>query len=127
MRASFLALLLFGCAATAPHGVSREQSDLSSDLAGRSAGQPQICVSTVRSQNLRIVDPQTLVYGHGRTIWVNRLRDPCPGLRPFDTLIVEVRGAQYCRGDLVRGLTPGTTIPGPMCPLGDFIPYRLPR
>jgi len=127
MRAFFLPLLLFGCAATVPHGSSREQSDLAGELAGRSAGQPQACVSTVRSQNLRIVDPQTLVYGTGRTIWVNRLRSPCAGLRPFDTLIVELRGAQYCRGDLVRGLTPGTTIPGPMCPLGDFVPYRLPR
>ena len=128
MRVSFFALLLLvGCAATAPHSASPERSDIARELAGRAAGQPQSCVSASPSQNLRIVDSATLIYGSGRTIWLNRLDAPCPGIRPFDTLIVEVVGAQYCRGDLVRGLPTGTTIPGPKCRLGNFVPYRLPR
>ena len=127
MRALVLMLLLFGCAAPEPYAASREQVDLARDLAGRVAGRAETCVGAAPSQSLQIVDPATLVYRTGSTIWVNRLRSPCPGLRPFDTLIVEVRSARYCSGDQVRGLTPGMTIPGPICPLGDFIPYRLPR
>lgn len=127
MRALLLPLLIIGCAAPGPQSASREQLDFARDLTGRVAGRPQSCISSFSSQSLRIVDSATLAYDSGRTIWVNRLGAPCPGLRPLDTLIVEVHGGQYCRGDLVRGMTPGTSIPGAMCPLGDFVPYRLPR
>ena len=127
MRILIVALLLSGCAAAELGMPSREQADLSRELAGRVAGRAESCVSAGSSQSLQIVDASTLVYRSGDTIWLNRLRAACPGLRPFDTLIIEVRGSQYCKGDQVRSLLPGTTIPGPVCPLGDFTPYRLPR
>jgi hypothetical protein len=127
MRAILLAFLVVGCTAPGPLSSASSQADLAAELDGRVAGAPESCVSTSASQGLRVVDSRTLVHHSGRTVWVNRLAGDCPGLRPLDTVIVEVRGAQYCRGDRVRGLSPGTTIPGPVCPLGDFIPYRLPR
>ena len=126
MRLLLLALLLAGCAAPGAYD-TRAQADLARDLAGRVAGPAQRCVSSYPAQSLRIVDSSTIVYESGRTLWVNRLDAPCPGLRPLETVIVEVRGAQYCRGDLVRGLPPGSNIAGPRCPLGDFIPFRVPR
>jgi hypothetical protein len=55
---------------------------------------------------------------------VSRLRAECPGLQPLDTLIVEVHGGRYCRNDQFRAVETGASIPGPICLLGDFVPYR---
>jgi hypothetical protein len=118
-------LLLAGCAAPRAEGPTRDQQWLSRELAGRVAGPPQTCVpAESNSAALTIVDDRTLAYQRGRTLWVNNLEAPCPGLRPFETLIVEVHGSQYCRNDRFRSVEPGLTIPGPYCLLGDFTPYR---
>ena len=123
MRLLPLALLIAGCAATTADTETREQRAHAEELAGRTAGAPETCISARQGESLQIVDRRTLTYGHGRTIWVNRLDGGCPGLRPTNTLIVEANGSQYCRGDRIRALEPGTTIPGPYCILRDFVPY----
>ena len=118
MRALILLAALTGCATHSP------EESFAQELSGRTAGEAQRCVPITGSRSLRIIDRQTLAYEGGRTLWVNRLSADCRGLRQGDTLIAEVHGSQYCRGDRVRGLTPGSTIPGPSCLLADFIPYR---
>jgi len=99
-------------------------SDFAQLTAGRVAGPPQSCISTDQSSGLRAIDEQTLAYGSGRTVYINRLGGPCPGVQPLSTLIVEVQGTQYCRGDRVRGREIGSIIPGPTCILGSWVPYR---
>ncbi|MFN3943933.1 MAG: hypothetical protein ACK4K7_03250 [Allosphingosinicella sp.] len=123
-----LALLPAALAACAPvdEGGRAGGAELAREIAGRAAGAEQDCVSRQQTSGLRIVDARTLVMSDGATLWVNRLDGDCPGLRPFAQLIVESHGSQLCRGDLVRGLEPGSTIPGPACPLGRFTPYRRP-
>jgi hypothetical protein len=112
-------LLLAACAAgPAP------EADLSSELAGRSAGPPQDCVPASTGDSLVPRDSRTLVYRRGDTVWVNRLAAACPGLNPMSTLIVEVHGSNHCRGDPVRAVEAGQSIPGPICVLGSFTPYR---
>ena len=96
------------------------------ETAGRTPGPAKSCVSTFPSENLRVLDPMTLAYGNGRTVYINHLPGPCPALSQFNTLIVEAQGSQYCRGDHVRGREPGAIIPGPICNLGDWVPYRMP-
>jgi hypothetical protein len=74
--------------------------------------------------SLHAVDPITITYGSGSTIYVNRL-GPCPGLRELSTIIVtSASSGQYCRGDRIRANEPGSIIPGASCNLGDWIPYR---
>ena len=119
-------LLLAGCAATTPATESRETAGLAQELQGRVGGEPTSCVSVMSSERLTVVDRRTLVLRSGRTLWVNQLQADCPGLDPLNTLIVEAQGSRYCRGDHVRGLAPGSAIAGPICPLGDFVPYRRP-
>ena len=92
--------------------------------AGRVAGPEKSCISASTSEGLRAVDSATLAYGSGSTIYINRLGGSCPGLRDLSTIITEVRGGQYCRGDRIRALEPGAIIPGPPCGLGDWVPYR---
>lgn len=117
------AALLSSCSyPPAPPGVA-----LARETAGLVAGPPQSCISTISGQGLRVVDAQTLAYGSGRSVAINRMRAPCPGLEPTSTLIVEPGlGGQYCRGDRVRALEVGSTIPGATCILGDWVPYRRP-
>ena len=119
-----LGLILAGCAAQGEPATTRDQEAFASEIADRTAGEAQSCIPTRQSEGLTIVDRRTIVRREGRTIWVNRLQGDCPGLRPLNTLIVEAHGSQYCRGDLVRGLDPGTTVPGAACPLQDWVPYR---
>jgi hypothetical protein len=120
-----LPILLLASACAAGGGPGRE-ADLSRDLAGRSAGPAEDCVSASPGLALVARDDRTLVYDRGRTIWVNRLAAACPGLDPMSRLIVETHGARYCRGDRIRALEPGLSIPGPYCILGSFTPYRRP-
>jgi hypothetical protein len=101
-------------------------ADLAQTLAGRVAGPPQSCVSTQSVSSLRAIDSATLGYGSGSTTYVNRLGGDCPGLRELSTIIVEVYGAQYCRGDHFRAVELTGGIPGPVCVLGDWVPYRKP-
>jgi hypothetical protein len=129
MRLSLtILLLLAACTAPDPHGDSA-QRDLAAELAGRTAGPPQDCVQTLPATNLRIVDERTVTYRDGPTIYVNHLIAECPGLRPMDTLIIqENEGGRYCRGDHFRSVPfGGSAVPGPICGLGSFIPYRRPR
>lgn len=130
MRASMLlslgSLLLVGCTQPGPPPGSAPNNAFARDLAGRVAGKAQSCVTSFPNENLRIIDAQTIAYGSGRTIYVNHLGAPCPALSPYNTVIADVQGGQYCRGDRVRGLEPGATIPGPWCVLGNWIPYRQP-
>ena len=117
-------LLLAGCAREAPESAGGE-SVLARELAGLSAGPPRTCVSaSSATQNLVAIDENTIIQREGRTVWVNRLRARCPGLRPPVTVIVQTHGSQHCRGDHIRALEFGGSIPGPTCFLGDWTPYR---
>lgn len=123
MRLLPLLLLASACAAGggAPSG---GETGLERELAGRTAGEPRDCVSTSSGANLAARGRQTLVYQLGDALWVNRLAAACPGLDEMSQIIIEVHGSRYCRGDHFRTRRPGESIPGPICVLGSFTPYR---
>jgi hypothetical protein len=117
--------MLVGIGACAPGGGSTRGDDaLARELAERNAGPARDCVPIRAGSALRAVDRQTITYRQGGTLWVSRLAGPCPGLRDLEPIIVEPTGSQYCRGDRIRSLEPGSTIPGPTCILESFVPYR---
>ncbi|MES1976238.1 MAG: hypothetical protein V4472_27600 [Pseudomonadota bacterium] len=118
-----IALTIAACATAAD--TDRASKDLEKALAGRTAGQPTDCISTMSADGPRIVDDRTLLYGSGRTIWRTTI-EACPSLRPGDILIVEMHGSQLCRNDLFRTTEPGAVIPGPYCRMGHFVPYTRP-
>ena len=94
-------------------------------LAGRIAGKPQTCipVSTTSIGGPAIVDARTLLYRDGTRLYRTGPRGPCPALRPFATLIVDVYGSQICRGDRFRIREPNSIIPSGACLFADFVPY----
>lgn len=126
MRLLPLVLILAGCATAQAGGPTRDRQALDRELADRVAGETEMCIPvTLSSSSLTIVDSNTLTYRAGRTIWVNRLANGCPGLRPNQTLLIKPTDAsRYCRYDRFQTLDPGSRIPGPTCVLGDFTPYR---
>jgi hypothetical protein len=123
MRLLPILLLATACAA-AGRDPSGGEAELSSELAGRNAGEPRDCVSTSSTANLAARGRQTLVYEDGGAIWVNRLAAACPGLDETSQIVIEVHGSHYCRGDHFRARHGGESIPGPICVLGRFTPYR---
>ena len=124
LRALCAVLAALGCATTQAQSDAAGEDTLAAALAGRTAGAAQNCVSILGAQSLRVVDDRTLLMEDGRTYWVSRLENPCPGMRPYDSLIIEPTGNQYCRGDQIRSLDPTSHIVGPVCRLEVFIPYR---
>ena len=124
MRQIVVLLALASCSPVAPApGVG---DPFARELAGHTPGPAQTCISAIPSQNLRVIDPQTIAYDRGSTLWVNRLEQPCPVLSPHNTLIIDASGGQYCRGDRIQGAEPGASIAGPVCTLRDWTPYGRP-
>ena len=94
------------------------------ELTGRTAGPARRCVLINTGESLRIIGPDKVIYGSGKTVWVNDLRTSCPGMDRMDVLVVQPLAGQYCNGDRVQILHPTTNSLGAECLLGDFIPYE---
>ena len=115
-----LAATLASCTAAPP---PTESPTALPELAGRTAGAPQRCVTFQQGESLTIAGPHTLTYRDGPTIWVNHVPG-CSALKFSDILVLEPVGSQYCRGDFVRTRDNRTLLPGPGCRLNDFVPYK---
>ena len=126
MRGPVVVTVLLLAACTGPQPVEPPRQVV--ELAGRvPAGPPVNCVSAIDRQQLRLSesDRSTLVYGSGKTIWVNHLGPGC-SFSWNDIPVFEVTGASYCRGDIVNSIDQSSHIRGPACALGDFLPYTRP-
>jgi hypothetical protein len=118
-----LPLLLAACAAPQPVGPERPPIE----LAGRTAGIPQECLTFDRTEALRVseTDRHVLIYGNGRTIWANDVGPSC-GFSLHDVLVTKPVAGRYCRGDVVRSFDRTSRTPGPSCTLGNFVSYTRP-
>jgi hypothetical protein len=126
MRALML-IAVAGLAASCSQPATPPGEGFAQVTAGRVAGPAKTCISSYPAQNIHVIDAQTLAYGYGKTIYINRFDSPCPAMAALNTIIVEAStGNEYCRGDRVRGLEPGAIIAGPSCNLGDWTPYTQP-
>lgn len=123
-----LPIVIGAILAVGPATANRESKDaknLTRELAGRTAGEAQRCVSTSRVGQATLYG-ETLLYSEGRTVWVNKV-ERCPALLRDPILVFDMFGGQMCENDLVRTIDRGVPgIPGPACQLGKFVPYRKP-
>ena len=117
------ALILIAALATiasCSQTVSRRKQTSRADDCRRVAGPPQTCVST----SVRREPALDRSADGGLRLWTDDLGSticrPCPALSQHNTIIVDARPDQYCRGDRIRGLEPGAIIPGPIVQ-----PWRL--
>lgn len=94
-------------------------------LAGKVAGQPTKCLPLQRSNDMQVIDDDTILYRDGRTTYVNKPLGSCNLLgRGSYALVTRSQGSQLCRGDIgtVTDMTTGVTVGS--CALGDFVPYK---
>ena len=103
----------------------RQQQDFDKQLAGKVAGKPESCLPLYRSNDMTVIDDNTILYRDGRTTYVNKPLGGCNGLGNGGyALVTHSVGSQLCRGDIaqVRDVTTGMTIGS--CALGDFVPFK---
>ncbi len=115
-------------ALSTPQPLTEKQSSiLTKALAGRVAGKPVNCVNNLPSTNFTRVSDNILLYqSTGRTVYQNTLPYRCNGLSRDDDIMVfeNLFGSNYCKGDLIRLVDRTSGIPGGVCRLGEFVPYK---
>ena len=92
-------------------------------LAGRQAGEPVNCISLLDSQDTRVIDRTAIVYGSGRTIWVNR-PDNARALDSDDVLVTRLHTSQLCSLDTVHLRDRSAHFMTGFVNLNKFVPYR---
>ena len=86
------------------------------------------CLSKQQYRHVTIIDEQHLLFrGGANKAWLNKLRNPCRGLRRNDALLFELHGSGACDMDRVSVIDTslGGQRAGPSCSLGEF--KRIPR
>lgn len=122
-----LAGCAYGDADTTPAPIrDKEAKILEKELKGKVAGEPRNCIYNSRNVNAIRISDDTLLYREsGRTVYMNKLRSSCPGLtRGDDIMVVETYSGQLCSGDIIRLVDRTSGIQGPVCSLGEFVPYK---
>ncbi len=123
----FAATMLAACETT-PETVSRtdsEQRAFDRALAGKSAGKAEKCLPTYRSNDMTVIDEQTILFRDGRTTYVNNTLGRCSSLGNSGyALVTRNIGPQLCRGDIATVVDTSTGMTVGSCSIGEFVPYR---
>lgn len=134
MRSMSLLLItaaLAGCSTAPQPGRSAgAEAHLQQLLAGKTAGAPRSCLPGYRSNDMVVIDDNTVVFKTGRTVYRNDFQGgACSNLGSgyYALLTRQYGGSGLCRGDIaeVKDLTNGITVGS--CVLGDFVPYTSTR
>ncbi len=123
----FAALAACSNMESTPVPLTEKQTErLEKELAGKVPGTPVNCISDFNATNTIRISDDVLLYRVSRNlVYKNNLRSSCPGLaRDSDIIVSEQFGSQKCRGDIVKLVDRTSGIPGPVCSLGEFVPYR---
>jgi len=94
-------------------------------LAGKTAGRAAKCLPLQRSNDMVVIDDDTILYRDGRTTHVNQPLGGCNRLgRGSYALVTRSTGSQLCRGDIANVVDLSTGVTVGSCALGDFVPYK---
>lgn len=103
--------------------MTKGEQRLAKLLEGRVAGAPVDCIQTARNQRMQTIDGTAYVYGSGKTIYVQRTRNPA-SINNNDALVMQrFSGTQLCRQEFITtidrflGFFTGAVF------FEDFIPY----
>ena len=126
MRKAILAAAAAGAALVAGPTLGAErltgEAKLAKLLEGRVAGEPQSCINTRVNQNQRVIDGTAVIYGSGKTVWVN-VPHNAKDLDDSDAMVVRMHGSRLCRQDIVTTFDIGMRMYTGNVFLGDFVPY----
>ena len=115
------AALLAAPAQAAPRLTPEQQ--LAKAIEGRVAGKPVSCIDPRLNANSRVIDRTAIIYGSGRTIYVQQ-PDNASSLRSDDILLTELVGTtQLCNIDMVRLIDRNGFWFRGFVNLNPFVPY----
>ena len=132
MRMSLLliAAAIAGCAPVAPPMAQTPQARAHLDqlLAGRAAGPAQSCISRFGSNDMIVIDENTVLFKSGGTYYRNDFRGQgCSRLgSPGYAMVTKSFGSQLCSGEIVTVSDLHSGSLGGACSFGEFVPYRRP-
>ncbi len=103
--------------------LSEGEQRLARMLEGRVAGEPQSCIRSRLSDRFTTIDGTAYVYGRGRTIYVQRTRNP-EQIDDWDALVQRrFNGSQICKNDITTTIDRTTGFFTGAVFFDDFIPY----
>jgi hypothetical protein len=117
------AALLASCATTGQIAEVQEDPAIAKALAGRTAGEPRDCLSLTDTQNSSTYRGTILYRVNSKLTYRNDMNG-CPSLTDDRIPVIEVRGSQICRGDIVRLADRMSGAQWGACTFGKFVPYR---
>nr|WP_298898845.1 hypothetical protein [uncultured Altererythrobacter sp.] len=102
---------------------TKGEKELAKLLEGRVAGEPTSCIRTPPNDRVRVIDDTAIVYGRGKTIYVNRTSRP-RDIDDDDTMVVRrFSGSQLCKTDIVTTIDRGSQMFSGVIFLSEFVPY----
>lgn len=117
------AALLTGCATTGTVAEIQEDPKVTKALAGKVAGEPRDCLSLVDARSSSTYRG-TILYRVNRKLIYRNDMNGCLIGNDDRIPVIEVRGSQICRGDIVRFADRTTGAQWGACSFGSFVPYR---
>ena len=123
-----LGAIVASCSNAPPVGPSpMAQDKLARELAGLVPQPAQACLPNYRSQDMVVIDENTLLFRDGRNlVYRNNLNGGCSNLGGQYALVTKTFGSRLCRGDIAQVADLHNNMVVGSCILGDFVPYRRP-
>jgi len=114
-----------GATMAKPDYDSRSTDALARALAGRTPGPATRCVHNFRSSDMKIIDDGTILFGDGKTIYLQRPVGGCPGLHIGGNTLVARQFVtnRACQGDINEVVDARNGITIGSCVFEDFVPY----
>lgn len=109
-----------------PAQIAQSQEKFAKLTAGKVAGAPLACLPSYRSNDMIVIDDDTIAFrsGPGR-VYINHMQGG--GCLNIDggrnALVTRTPGPNLCRGDIAQIVDFGARIPVGSCVFGDFVPY----
>jgi len=115
-------LALAGTSASAETAEEKGAAKFAELTEGRTAGDPQSCVTAMRSNSIEVIENVGIAYEDGDTLWIARATDP-RSLGRSDVPIIDRFGSQLCRHDVIRTVDRSSQFFTGVVFLEDFVPY----
>ncbi len=123
MGSAAAALALMAAAPAQAEEPSKGEKELAELLEGRVAGEPIRCIRSSVSDRMRTIDNTAYVYGHGKTIYVQRTTRP-EDISDHDILVIRKFGStDLCRLDQITTADRSTGFFSGAVFFEDFVPY----
>ncbi|AMG76363.1 MULTISPECIES: hypothetical protein [Sphingopyxis] len=125
---SLVPVLIAATALVATPAVAKEklapEAQLAKLLEGRTAGEPQDCITLSSVSDSQVIDKTAIVYRIGGTLWVNRPTTGAESLNDDVVLVTKLPTGRLCSIDTVELHDRTSHFYRGFVGLGKFVPYR---